>query len=150
MKQSVDLVAIRNKAEAYYRDGDFYCSEAIIKTIKDAFGIRMSDDVVALASGFPVGMGGAGCACGAVTGGVMALGMFFGRTSPRDKKSEHVMRLSKELHDLFRERHGRLCCRKLTRKMELGSPRHMEQCIAFTGEVAYETGRIIIRELDNR
>jgi hypothetical protein len=32
--------------------------------------------------------------------------------------------------------------------MELGSPEHMDQCISFTGEVAEETARIIVRELD--
>lgn len=28
----------------------------------------------------PTGIGGSGCVCGAVTGGVLALGYFFGRT----------------------------------------------------------------------
>ena len=32
-----------------------------------------------MASGFPVGIGGSGCTCGAIAGGIMALGMVFGR-----------------------------------------------------------------------
>jgi hypothetical protein len=32
--------------------------------------------------------------------------------------------------------------------MVLASPAHMDQCVAFTGEVAEETAKIIIRELD--
>ena len=30
--------------------------------------------------------------------------------------------------------------------MEKGSPEHMAQCIAFTGEMAYETARLIVEE----
>jgi uncharacterized membrane protein YukC len=32
--------------------------------------------------------------------------------------------------------------------MTLGSPKHMEQCIHFTGEVAEEAAKLIVRELD--
>lgn len=147
MIMSIDLKKLRETAEAYYRNGDFYCSEAIVKAIRDALDLSVPDSVIAMASGFPVGMGGAGCTCGAVAGGIMSLGMCFGRTKAGDERVNKVMELSRELHDLFRKRHKRLCCRILTKGMTLGSPEHMEQCIAFTGEVAEETGRIILREL---
>jgi C_GCAxxG_C_C family probable redox protein len=146
MKTLIDPLDIRKTAEDYYRNGDFYCSEAIVKTIRDAFSLPVPDEVIAMASGFPVGMGGAGCTCGAVAGGIMALGLVFGRTHAGDKKVDKAMKLSKELHDLFRARHKNLCCRVLTKGMRLGSARHMEQCIAFTGEVAQETARIILSE----
>ncbi|WP_346354747.1 C-GCAxxG-C-C family protein [Azotosporobacter soli] len=137
---------IRSEAEEYYRKGDFYCSEAIVKAIKDAFSPSVSDEVVAMASGFPVGMGGAGCTCGAVSGGVMALGMLFGRTQAQDKQVAKTMQLAKELHDHFQSRHKMLCCRALTQGKELGSPEHMKQCISFTGEVAEVVAKIVLRE----
>ena len=145
----IDLNRIRSIAEEYYRNGDFYCSEAIVKTIKDEFKLPISDEIISAASGFPIGMGGSGCTCGAVAGGVMALGLFFGRTKAKDEKVNKAMALSSELHDIFRNRHRTLCCRILTRNMELGSPVHMEQCISFTGEVAEEVAKIIIREIGN-
>lgn len=148
MNKVIDLHKIRTTAENYYRDGDFYCSEAIIKAIKDEFDLSISDDIIAMASGFPVGMGGSGCTCGAVVGGIMALGLFFGRTQPKDAKVNKAMALSKELHDFFSTKHKCLCCRVLTKGMILGSSEHMAQCIYFTGEVAEETAKIIIRELD--
>jgi C_GCAxxG_C_C family probable redox protein len=77
----------------------------------------------------------------------MAIGMFFGRTRPKDTKVNKAMRLATELHDTFKRRHKSLCCRILTKDMVLGSPVHMEQCIAFTGEVAEEAAKIIVREL---
>ena len=150
MNFDVDLEKIRLTAEEYYRSGDFYCSEAIVKTIKDAFSLSVSDDVIALASGFPVGIGGAGCTCGAVTGGVMALGLVFGRSKPKDKKVDRAMKLSGELHNIFKKNHKSLCCRTLNRYMIMGSSRQMKQCIAFTGEMAQETARIIIREQYNK
>jgi C_GCAxxG_C_C family probable redox protein len=146
LKQQVDPARVREIAEAYYRSGQFYCSEAIVKTINDEFGLGYPDNVVRLASGFPIGIGGAGCACGAVTGGVMALGMVFGRAVPADPSIDHCLALSRELHALFNRRHGCLCCRTLTQGMILKSPEHLRQCIAFTGEVAEETAKIILRE----
>ncbi|WP_461568424.1 C-GCAxxG-C-C family protein [Thermincola ferriacetica] len=148
MKQEVDLGRVRTTAENYYRNGEFYCSEAIVKTIKDEFGLSLPDDIVAAASGFPVGIGGAGCTCGAINGGVMALGLFFERTVPKDEKVNKAMALAKELHDLFQIRHKSLCCRVLTKRLTLGSSEHMKQCISFTGEVAEETAKIIARELN--
>lgn len=148
MKKIVYLKKIRQTAESYYRNGDFYCSESIVKTIRDEFDLPLPDDIIALASGFPIGIGNSGCTCGAIVGGVMALGMFFGRTQAKDEKVKKAMAVSHELHDTFQSRHKVLCCRVLTKGIVLGSPEHMIQCIAFTGEVAEETAKIIARELN--
>ena len=143
MRFDVDLEKIRKIAEDYYRNGDFYCSEAVVKTIIDEFQIDVSEDVVKMASGFPVGMGGMGCTCGALTGGVMAIGLVYGRSQGKDPKVNKAMELSAKLYQIFCERHKVSCCKVLTRGMEKGSPEHMEQCIAFTGEMAYEAAKII-------
>lgn len=143
MRFDVDLEQIRKIAEDYYRNGDFYCSEAVVKTIIDEFQIDVSEDVIKMASGFPVGMGGMGCTCGALTGGVMAIGLVYGRSKGKDPKVNKAMKLSAKLYQIFCERHKVSCCKVLTRGMEKGSPEHMEQCIAFTGEMAYEAAKII-------
>ena len=143
MRFDVDLERRRKIAEDYYRNGDFYCSEAVVKTIIDEFQIDVSEDVIKMASGFPVGMGGMGCTCGALTGGVMAIGLVYGRSQGKDPKVNKAMELSAKLYQIFCERHKVSCCKVLTRGMEKGSPEHMEQCIAFTGEMAYEAAKII-------
>lgn len=143
MRFDVDLERIRKIAEDYYRNGDFYCSEAVVKTIIDEFQIDVSEDVIKMASGFPVGMGGMGCTCGALTGGVMAIGLVYGRSQGKDPKVNKAMELSAKLYQIFCERHKVSCCKVLTRGMEKGSPEHIEQCIAFTGEMAYEAAKII-------
>lgn len=148
MRFDVDLERIRKIAEDYYRNGDFYCSEAVVKTIIDEFQIDVSEDVIKMASGFPVGMGGMGCTCGALTGGVMAIGLVYGRSQGKDPKVNKAMELSAKLYQIFCERHKVSCCKVLTRGMEKGSPEHMEQCIAFTGEMAYEAAKIIAENVE--
>jgi C_GCAxxG_C_C family probable redox protein len=147
-KSGPDPSRIRKIAEEYYRSGQYYCSEAIVKAVNDEFGLGYPEKVVRLASGFPIGIGGAGCSCGAVTGGVMAIGMVFGRDQPKDPRIDRCLCLSRELHNYFASRHGCLCCRSLTHGVILKSPEHIRQCVAFTGEVAEETAKIILRELD--
>lgn len=137
---------IRLEAEEYYKTGDFYCSEAVVKAVLEGFGEQLSPQIVAMASGFPVGIGGAECTCGALSGGVMALGYFFGRSKAKGTQVIKAMQLSKELHNEFKRRNKYTCCRILTQSMDKGSPEHMEQCIRLTGEVAQDVVKIIERE----
>jgi C_GCAxxG_C_C family probable redox protein len=138
---------MRERAESYYLAGDFYCSETVLKVISEYFDTELPEDIVALASAFPHGVGGSGCICGALVGGTMALGVFFGRTvAKEDAKVKKAMELSRELHDLFREKLKVTCCRVLTKKLIHGSPEHKQQCARIAGRVTEETAKIIIRE----
>lgn len=122
-------------AENHYRSGQWLCSEAIVMVINDIVENPLPPQVVKLASGFPVGIGAAGCSCGALTGGVMALGLAYGRTEPGEDNAK-ILRLSKELHDWFIEKYGSTCCRVLVKKVEFGGAAHMDQCTGITGAVA--------------
>lgn len=145
--KNVDIEKVKDMAEEYYRDGSFYCSEAIVKTIKDTFDLDFSDEVIKMASGFPVGIGGSGCTCGAVSGGVMALGMVFGRAEGNDPKVAKAMELSAELHNRFRDKRKFVCCKILTKGMDKGKKEHKDQCVAITGEVAEIVADILNREM---
>ena len=70
---------VQRKAEKCFKDG-YYCCEALVSTIRDEFKLDVPKEVVAMASGMAVGAGKPGCVCGAFNGGILALGMFFGRT----------------------------------------------------------------------
>ncbi len=147
MKQEVSLEKIQTDAEELFRGG-FFCSEALVCSIRDNFELDLPEEVIAMASGFPVGIGRSKCVCGAVSGGVMALGMFFGRTKQGDPKVEKNLEVSKELHDYFKEANGKnaLCCRILTKEFDMTKGEHKEQCIHYTGLVAHKVGEIIVRE----
>jgi C_GCAxxG_C_C family probable redox protein len=145
--EKINIEQIREEAEQLYLNGDFYCSEAVIATIRKHIAPDMPEQIIATGSGFPVGIGGSMCVCGAVSGGVIVLGYFFGRVNPKDTKVRQAMSLSKELHDFFQSNFKVLCCRTLCKGMELGSKKHKEQCAKFTGAIAEKTAEIIIREL---
>lgn len=142
----IDIMALRKKAEDYYSNGEFYCSEAVLKVLKDSFEAPYGDEVIKLASGFPVGMGN-GCTCGAVNGGVMAIGMFFGRDKAGASEVKKSMQLTKELQEEFTKKRKVCCCKVLTKGMEIGKKEHIKHCVEITGELTEMTARILAREL---
>ncbi len=146
MEKIIHVKDLRMEAEKLYANGDFYCSEALLKVIKDAFQAPFGDEIIKLASGFPVGMSN-GCTCGAVSAGVMAIGMFFGRDKAKGPEVANAMALTRELQEVFTNSRKVCCCKVLTRGMELGSPVHMDHCVGITGEVTEMTARIVGREL---
>lgn len=151
MNKEISVKKIRQDAETMFRNGEYYCSEAIVASIKNNFDLDMPDEMIAMASGFPVGIGKSKCVCGAVSGGILSLGYFFGRTkgeSPKDARSIKTLELAAELQGDFKKNHKVLCCSVLTKGMDMASGEHKKQCISFTGEVAENAARIIVRELD--
>jgi len=147
MKKEVSIKKIRLDAEAEFRAGNFYCSESIVYSIKKNFDLDMPDEMIAMASGFPVGIGKSKCVCGAVSGGIISIGYFFGRKKGGDPKVQKTLELANELQESFRKNHGCLCCHVHTRGMDMASGEHKSQCISFTGEVAEKTAEIVVREL---
>ena len=149
MAKEISVLKVRKDAEELFRGG-FFCSEAVVSSIRTNFELDVPEEVIAMASGFPVGIGRSKCVCGAVSGGVMALGLFFGRTKQGDPKVEKNLKLAAELHDYFKENNGKnsLCCRVLTHGMDMSSGEHKEQCISFTGLVAEKLAQILVREFD--
>ena len=132
------LTTIRETAEEYFRKGEFFCSESVVKTINDALGNPYSEDVVKLASGFPIGLGKAQCLCGAVSGGEMALGMVYGRVHG-EAMNPKMFQKAKALHDFVKDEYKSLCCRVITREWNgdnFASPERKEHCIKITGKVA--------------
>lgn len=148
MKKEVSIKKIRNDAEELFRKGDFYCSEAIVSSFKNNFELDMPDEMIAMASGFPVGIGKSKCVCGAVSGGILVLGYFFGRTKGGDPKVQKTLELANELQESFRKNHGVLCCKVHTKGFDMAAGEHKKQCVAFTGEVAETLAKIVVRELN--
>lgn len=149
MNSSIDIEKIGLAAEELFRSGGYYCSEAVVAAFRNTLSLPMPEEMVSMAAGFPIGIGRAKCLCGAVSGGVMVLGYFFGRRGPSTPGADEVQKtftLTKELHDFFQTQHGVLCCRILTRGMDMASGEHKSQCISFTGEVARKVAEMVARE----
>ncbi|TFH19256.1 C_GCAxxG_C_C family protein [Candidatus Bathyarchaeota archaeon] len=77
-----------------YVDEGFLCVEAVLKTLADLKGIE-SEYIPAIASGMAAGVARTSQICGAVSGAIMGLGLWFGRSSPvvSDRKSYWYGRL---------------------------------------------------------
>ena len=150
--KEINLKKVQKDAEDNFRGG-FFCCEALMAAIRSNFELDVPEEVIAMSSGMAVGIGRSGCCCGAFNGGVLALGMIFGRTVPKgptDPVVNKVMAMTKELHDWFKVANGKnaICCRVLTREVDMGKGEHKEQCIRFTGLCAWKVAEIICRELD--
>ena len=145
----VSISKIKKDAEDLFRGG-FFCSEAVVSSVRTNFDLDLPEEIIAMASSFPIGIGRSKCVCGAVSGGAMALGIFFGRTKQGDPKVEKNLEVAKELHDYFKVANGKnvLCCRILTQEFDMGKGEHKEQCIKFTGLVAEKVAQIIAREFN--
>lgn len=147
MNKEINIKKVKFDAEESYRVGDFFCSEAIINSIRNNIAPEMPEELIAVASSFPIGVGKSKCICGAVSGGVMALGYFFGRVKGGDPKIAKTLELANELQQSFKDNHKVLCCKILTHGMDMAAKEHKDQCVLFTGEVAEKAAEIIAREL---
>lgn len=132
------LDRVQADAEELFRKSTYFCSESVVQTINEVLGMPYGEDVVKLASGFPIGMGKAGCLCGAVSGGQMALGMVYGRVEGEPMKDKMFEEAS-SLHDYIMEEYKSNCCRVITRQWkgdEFKSPERKAHCVTITGKVA--------------
>lgn len=116
------------EAEALYRSGTHHCAEAVMEAIRRHFAPEVPEAVVGSVSGFGGGSG-AGCICGAVSGGTVAIGLIL-----QDKKS--TTHLTRELHAWFKERYGVTCCKTIRQT-------HKGACPHLTGEVAGKIAELL-------
>lgn len=147
MTTNINMEQLKKDAEEIFCNG-FACSESVIYTLRKHFQIEFSDDAIAMSSGFPWGLGGGGCLCGAVAGGTMILGYFFGRTVPGDPKNVKCFALTEEFHDAFKKEFGAACCRVLTKGMERDSQERKDHCIKMVKFTVEKIVEIVKRELE--
>lgn len=135
----------RQLTEESFRKDFLNCAEAVFKGVLLAAGRECPLGTLRLASAFGRGMGGAGCACGALIGGQMALGAFFGRTSERGFTSAQCADAAKELHDRFKAENRATCCRILHKGLPYGTPEQFESCCGRAA-LAAELAATVIRK----
>ena len=145
MTTNINMEQLQNDAAEIFNSG-FACSESVIYAIRKNFEADIPDDAIAMSSGFPWGLGGGGCICGALAGATMCIGYFFGRRTPGDPSINRCFALTNELHDKFKEAHGATCCRVLCRGMERNSPERKAKCTEMVKQTVVITAGIIIRE----
>ncbi len=106
---------VRQIVYGNYEKG-FHCAEAIVRSVLDTFQPN-GGNPISPASGFCGGIGE--CkqdVCGALSGGIIALGFLYGRETGGDDISKLKL-LSFELRRLFIERFGSTVCRDVVEKI---------------------------------
>lgn len=105
-------------AVAKFQEG-FNCSQAVMYSFSDELKIE-KETALKLACGFGAGMGRKEEVCGAVTGGIIAIGCRYGRGENDDPAAtELTYTKTRELMDQFELKHGTFSCRKLLNGCDL-------------------------------
>jgi C_GCAxxG_C_C family probable redox protein len=145
MNQNVDFQKLREDAVHIFHNG-FACSESVIYAIQQDLDPEIPDELIAASSGFPWGMGGAGCSCGALAGGVMLIGHYFGRKEPKGSEYANCQKLTREYHDAFASCAGHACCGAIISGMEKNSDERKNKCTGIVEYSVTKTAQIILRE----
>ena len=91
----------------------YNCAQAVLYAFCEDVGIDRNT-ALKLASGFGGGMGRAGEVCGAITGGILVLGLKYGRGEGQSEwKTEFTYEKTSDLMNKFTEIHGTVICREL-------------------------------------
>lgn len=102
-----------NKIVYHNFETGFHCAEVVAKTVLELYSNKPHNDIIRAASGFGGGIAGTTEElCGAFTGGVIALGYFFGRKNPGEEMSKTGM-LIKEFKKKFYDDFGSLSCSEI-------------------------------------
>jgi C_GCAxxG_C_C family probable redox protein len=142
-------------AEKRFKEG-FSCSQSVFSAFAEEEGIDL-ETALKIASSFGAGMARMGDTCGVITGGMMVLGLKFGRIIADDTDAkEKNYRLVHEFVERFSERFETSICRDLL-GFDPGSaeasqrfkddPELEQRCAGFVHDAAEILEDIIEREM---
>lgn len=110
----------------------YNCAESVLRGVCHAQGLTLPDVCLKMATPFGGGVGRSEDLCGALSGGVMAIGANLGRTDDKGDKTTSYD-AAKKLFDDFVEMMGSSDCSVLNRG-EYGTPEHRTRCTRFVRE----------------
>jgi C_GCAxxG_C_C family probable redox protein len=115
MKTSIEIA--REKFSSGYN-----CTQSILFAFGPDLGLD-AETALKVATGLGAGIARRGETCGAVTGGILALSLKFGRGGQQDRSAtETTYRKAEELMTAFERRHGSCTCRVLLDRCDLRMP----------------------------
>jgi C_GCAxxG_C_C family probable redox protein len=113
-----------NRATEHMAKG-YVCSESVLLGVCEELGLKVDDKIVPrIGRLFAGGIGRTGSVCGAVAGGVMALGLV---VEPGETMEEalNAMQVAEEFRRRFESEMGTIECRELTH-LDLTTPEGMK------------------------
>ena len=112
------------KAAARFLKG-YNCAQSVLLTMFEHWNGK-NELVPKIATGFGGGIGRCGSACGALTGGVMALGTKYGTNEPSLEKRLKAYEVARKFYKQFETRHGSVLCLELI-GYDLSNPKELEK-----------------------
>ena len=141
--KAVELIA--TKTGNLFENHKLCCSESVLLALNEGFGGGLPPDAaVCLSSGFCGGMGDAGCTCGALSGAIMALGLFLGPGRKDGVGKKKLRELSRITHDEFKKQFSSTCCRVLTKKVRHDKKLRRRNCMLLTVGGAESVARQVL------
>ena len=100
----------------------YNCAQAVLYAFSDELGLDQNT-ALKLACGLGAGMARKQEVCGAVSGGILALGLKHGRGEGQDRTvTEQTYGKVRELMSQFESQHGSCLCRSLLQGCDLNTP----------------------------
>ncbi|MCB0730844.1 MAG: C_GCAxxG_C_C family protein [Ignavibacteriae bacterium] len=100
-------------------DNGFNCAQSVLYSFCEDLNLD-NDLALKMSCGFGGGIGRKGEICGALTGGIIAIGTKYGNdTNGENENAEFTYSATRELIDNFTKKHGTHECRKLIHDCDL-------------------------------
>ncbi len=116
--------ALSEEAVEHFLDG-YNCAQSVLLTLSEHWKSK-NKLIPKIATGFVGGIGLCGSVCGALTGGVMAIGIKYGTNQPSAEERRKCYELSQQLYRGFEKKHGNTSCRNLI-NYDLSDPMELEK-----------------------
>ena len=92
---------------------DYNCSQSVLLTMQEYYGFHKNSLIPKIATAFGGGIGRRGSLCGALTGGVMAIGLKHGTNGTELKQKEKSYEIALKFFDRFVLECGSPLCKDL-------------------------------------
>jgi len=112
------------KAVKRFLEG-YNCAQSVLSTMFEHWNGE-NELIPKIATAFGGGIGRCGSICGALTGGVMAIGIKYGTHEPFLEKRLKAYELAQKLYKRFERQHGSVLCRELI-GYDLSNPEELEK-----------------------
>jgi C_GCAxxG_C_C family probable redox protein len=103
--------SLSETATKHFKEG-YNCSQSVLLTMAEYW--KCKDELIPkVATAFGGGMARCGSACGALTGGLMAIGIKYGENKPSSEKAARAYELAETFYRRFEKQNGSTICREL-------------------------------------
>ena len=142
----------QHKGAGNFFESGYYCAESILLAVAEAKGIQ-SDLIPRIATGLCSGVARTCGVCGAVNGGIMALNLLTGQSSPNESVEENYAAVQKLL-SAFEDKFGSTNCQELI-ACDLGTRKGQEtfeannldeQCKRYTEQATRLTMQLLSQQ----